>query len=120
MVGDSLRSWLVSVVFKANREWPKSDMKSAKRGNFLIQAGSFLDTQGKYLEALRMKKECVDVRMGLFGPNHDSVLTAKNNLAVSYDEVGRSDEAVMLKEAVVKARVEILGEENSNTLLAKN
>jgi len=119
-VGDCLRLWLMSIVFKVNEEWPRDQMKSERRGNFLIQAGSFLDTQGKFDEALLMKKECVDVRAALFGPNHNSVLTAKNNLAVSYDEVGKSDEAIIIKEAVVKARVETLGEENSNTLLAKN
>jgi len=119
-VGDRLRLWLMSVVFKVNEEWPKDQMETQRRGNFLIQAGSFLDTQGKFDEALLMKKECVDVRTALLGPNHGSVLTAKNNLAVSYDEVGRSDEAIIIKEAVVKARVETLGEENSNTLLAKN
>jgi len=119
-VGDRLRLWLMSVVFKVNAEWPEDQMKSERRGNFLIQAGSFLDTQGRFEDALKMKKECVDVRMGLYGPNHDSVLTAKNNLAVSYDEVGRSDEAIIIKEEVVKAREVNWGKENANTLLAKN
>merc|ERR1719320_682693 len=103
-VGDSLRLWLMSVVFKANNDWPKSDLKSARRAKFLIQAGTFLDTQGKYSEALKMKEECVKVRLGLFDPTSESVLTAKNNLAVSYDEVGRSAQAVTIKEEIVKAR----------------
>jgi len=119
-VGDCLRLWLVSVVFKVDKDWPKDQIKSERRGNFLFRAGTFLITQGKFEEALLMKKECVDVRTELFGPTHESVLTAKTNLAVSYDEVGRSDEAIIIQEAVVRAWVETLGEENRNTLQAKS
>lgn len=54
------------------------------------------------------------------GKEHPDTITALNNLAISYDEMGDHKRALELKEKVYNLRVEVLGEEHPHTLSALN
>jgi len=119
-VGSCLRSWLITVILKINHEWPKEQMWSNDRGNFLTLAADFLDFEGKKKEALEMWEECVRVRKGSRNDNSEVVLTAKGNLAVAYDNLGMHNQAIVLKKQLVIVREATLGPKHLSTLQIKD
>jgi hypothetical protein len=52
----------------------------------------------------------------LLGPEHPSTLTARNNLASSYQSAGRTQEAIDLLEQVLADRERLLGHQHPSTL----
>jgi hypothetical protein len=56
----------------------------------------------------------------VLGPDHPDTLQSRNNLAVDYQDAGRTDEAITLLEQVLADRERILGVDHPNTLCSRN
>ena len=54
------------------------------------------------------------------GASGDLILATQNNLAISYDALGRSEQALQLKRDVYSGRLKVNGEEHNQTLIAAN
>ena len=54
------------------------------------------------------------------GPDYFDTLTARNNLAGAYEDVGRFGEAIELYERVLADRVRVLGPDHPDTLTTRN
>ncbi|HXZ71784.1 MAG TPA: tetratricopeptide repeat protein, partial [Streptosporangiaceae bacterium] len=54
------------------------------------------------------------------GPEHPDTLASWNNLAIAYQEVGRTAEAIRLHERALAGRVRALGAEHPDTLASRN
>jgi tetratricopeptide (TPR) repeat protein len=56
----------------------------------------------------------------VLGPDHPDTLASWNNLAISYQEVGRRAEAIRLHERALTGRVRALGPQHPDTLTSRN
>ena len=56
----------------------------------------------------------------VLGPDHFDALTARNNLAGAYEDVGRFGEAIELCERVLFERERLLGPDHPDTLITRN
>ena len=56
----------------------------------------------------------------VLGPDHFDTLTARNNLAGAYEDVGRFGEAIELFERVLADQERVLGPDHPDTLTARN
>ena len=79
-------------------------------GNGLYESGHYEDALSVQEAELAMKR-----RLGL---PEGSILAAQNNLAISYDALGRLEEGLRMKRDVYSGRLKLNGIENKNTLLA--
>jgi len=119
-VGACLRSWVVGKLLKIHQDWPRENMKSKDRGNFLILAGRFLDFQGEYSSAVKMYKECIKLRRESKDDKSDAVLIAMNNLAVAYDNLGKHDMAMVIRKELVLVKEAVCGPNHPSTLELKD
>ena len=71
-------------------------------------------------EAIPLLEKVRDYRQAALGLEQHSTLTALNNLAICYAQVGREEEALKLKEQVLTLRRKVLGPEHADTLQAMN
>ena len=62
----------------------------------------------------------VDALEVLLGPDHPDALASRNNLAGTYESVGRLIEAIALFERVLADSIRVLGEDHPNTLASRN
>ena len=62
----------------------------------------------------------VDALEVLLGPDHPDALASRNNLAGTYESVGRLIEAIALFERVLADSIRVLGEDHPNTLASHN
>ena len=69
-----------------------------------------------YKEALKWAKRTADYCIREYGAEHPDTLTALNNLAVVYSQLGRYDKALKLSIKLYTIRCRILGEEHHETL----
>ena len=65
-------------------------------------------------------KDCDYSQERVLGPDHFDTLTARNNLAGAYEDVGRFGEAIELYERVLADQERILGPDHPDTLTARN
>ena len=65
-------------------------------------------------------KDCDYSQERVLGPDHFDTLTARNNLAGAYDDIGRFGEAIELFERVLADRVRVLGPDHPDTLTTRN
>ena len=65
-------------------------------------------------------KDCDYSQERVLGPDHFDTLTARNNLAGAYKDVGRFGEAIELFERVLADRVRVLGPDHPDTLTTRN
>ena len=56
----------------------------------------------------------------VLGPDHPDTLAARNNLAVAYQDAGRTAEAITLHEQTLAARERVLGPDHPDTLTSRN
>jgi len=56
----------------------------------------------------------------VLGPYHPDTLTARNDLAVGYEDAGRAAEAIPLHEQTLAALERLLGPDHPSTLTARN
>ena len=62
----------------------------------------------------------VDALEVLLGPDHPDALASRDNLAGTYESVGRLSEAIALFERVLADSIRVLGEDHPNTLASRN
>ncbi|MEV4561472.1 tetratricopeptide repeat protein [Kitasatospora sp. NPDC049285] len=86
----------------------------------LYTAGSSLNDAGLYTTAIAHWHHMVTHAERLLGDHHPDTLTARNNLATSYWQAGRTEEAIAIEEQVVADREHILGDQHPHTLNARN
>jgi len=65
-------------------------------------------------------KDCDYSQERVLGPDHFDTLTARNNLAGAYEDVGRFGEAIELYKRVLADQERILGFDHPDTLTARN
>jgi len=119
-VGESLRHWLFSVVFKVDEEWPKEELKTEKRANFLERVGQFFfKFNNKLKDVMRMLEESIEVYQEINENNTLLITKIKNRLACVYQNLGKLDEAIALLEEVVKVSETTLGTDDEWSLRLK-
>ena len=69
-------------------------------------------------EAVLADRQWAD-RQRLLGAEHPDTLTARANLATSYQAAGRTDQAITLLEAVLADTERLLGAEHPDTLTVR-
>ena len=65
-------------------------------------------------------KDCDYSQERVLGSDHPDTLTARNNLAGAYEDVGRFGEAIELYKRVLDDRVRVLGSDHPDTLTTRN
>lgn len=119
-VSACFRCWLVNLVLKIDQEEPSEEMESQDKGNFLVLAARFLESEGKNEEALYMWRECLRVRQrGSKNDKSEAVLIAQSNLANAYHNLGMHNMAADLRKEIVMVLEATLGMKDSSTLKAK-
>ena len=81
--------------------------------------GAGLSDAKHHEEALTVK-EAELAMMRRHGASEDSILRTQGNLAITYEELGRSEDALRLKRDVYSGQLKLNGEEHEETLRAAN
>jgi CHAT domain-containing protein/tetratricopeptide (TPR) repeat protein len=76
--------------------------------------------EGKYRDATRLARRCVDIYRGVLGESHREYATSLSNLAVMLSEQGDLTAARPLDEKVLALRRELLGERHPEYALSLN
>jgi hypothetical protein len=97
-----------------------SQSKASTEGDRLLDAGIKAYQQGQVAEASRLWENARAVYNRDLGEDHPNTLTAMNNLAVTYSDLGQDDKALVLKERTLKLRRARLGEDHPDTLASMN
>ena len=71
-------------------------------------------------QAIMLGERLVADQERVLGPDHPDTLTARNNLAVAYQDAGRLDEAAVLHEQALAARGRIQGADHPDTLQSRD
>ena len=87
------------------------------RMNAMTQLGNGLYTAELYEDALPVQEAQVSMLRRL-GASKDAIFIAQNNLAGTYDKLGRRELANPLRQEVYAGWLELLGEEDEATLIA--
>ena len=85
----------------------------------LCQAFSYASDLGLHYEALTLGV-AVAALEGTRAPDHPNILTARNNLAIAYQEAGRVDEAITLFEQVLTDSTPFDSTDHPNTVITRN
>jgi tetratricopeptide (TPR) repeat protein len=84
-------------------------------------AAAFLGELGDSpAQAIVIGERLVADQERVLGPDHPDTLTARNNLAADYQQVGRTDEAITLQEQNLADFERILGPDHPDTLTTRN
>ena len=81
----------------------------------MMQLGNGLLGIGQYDDALSVK-ETELAMMRRLGESAENILTTQGNLAVTYHELGRSEQALRLKRDVYSGTLKLYGKEHKDTL----
>ena len=71
-------------------------------------------------DSIEFYEQMLAEREWVLGPDHPYTLTARNNLAGAYEDVGRFGEAIELCERVLFERERLLGPDHPDTLITRN
>ncbi|WP_067694065.1 FxSxx-COOH system tetratricopeptide repeat protein [Nocardia jejuensis] len=88
--------------------------------NILVVAVQLLSGQGATARAIEYAERALASCERIFGPEQPRTLTARNDLAHTYQAAGRLDEATILLEQNLADRERILGVEHPHTLTSRN
>jgi tetratricopeptide (TPR) repeat protein len=84
-------------------------------------AAAFLGELGDSpAQAIVIGERLVADQERVLGPDHPDTLTARNNLAADYQQVGRTDEAITLHEQNLADRERVLGPDHPDTLASRH
>ena len=86
----------------------------------LLRVAYFLYADGKYFDGEHLARKAVEIYIALFGHEDYRTLTGMNNLASTYDALGRMKEAAALHETVLEAGQRTWGGEHPDTLMSMN
>ncbi len=80
---------------------------------------SFSRSRGAFAQAIDVGTLALDLATIHLGPEHPDTLTARANLAASFQSARRTSEAIAMKEEVLADRENLLGPEHPDTLTAR-
>ena len=84
-------------------------------------AVSFLNGLGdSAAQAIAIAETLLTDQERLLGPDHPDTLASRNNLALAYQETGRTAEAIALHEQTLATRERLLGPDHPDTLTSRN
>ncbi|MFD9115360.1 FxSxx-COOH system tetratricopeptide repeat protein [Streptomyces bottropensis] len=86
----------------------------------IYQVSNSLTKAGLYHQAIEYDEAAVRNSSHMHGHDHSATLTARHNLAVSYDDAGRVQDALDLRERVLADFERLLREDHPDTLTARN
>jgi tetratricopeptide (TPR) repeat protein len=86
----------------------------------LSQAGVFLHGQGQPGRAAGYLQRALAGYVRVLGADHTDTLTARNNLAATYESAGDLGRAIPLYEQTLADRLRVLGADHPQTLTARN
>ena len=89
------------------------------RGSAMTALGTGLAAAARHEDALSVQEAALSMRRR-HGAPEESMLSAQNNLAISYDALGRFERALQMKREVYSGRLKLNGEEHEMTLRAAN
>jgi hypothetical protein len=72
------------------------------------------------MEALKMNEECLEIRKRVLGLEHPDTLRSMNNLAATYNGLGRWMEALKMNEECLEIQKTVLGLKHPETLWSTN
>ena len=85
----------------------------------MTELGNGLSVANQHEDALSVKKAELSMLQRLDAPE-ENILVVQNNLANTYESLGRVEEAVRVRRDVYSGRLKILGDEHSQTLSTAN
>ncbi|MBM9509038.1 tetratricopeptide repeat protein [Actinacidiphila acididurans] len=86
----------------------------------LYAVSSSLTAVGLYGQAVEYDERMVRQSERIHGPEHLDTVSARNDLAVSYSDAGRTHEALALRERVLADRERLLPPDDPSVLTARN
>ena len=89
------------------------------RGSAMTALGTGLAAAARHEDALSVQEAALSMRRR-HGAPEESMLSAQNNLAISYDALGRFERALQMKREVYSGRLKLNGEEHEMTFRAAN
>ena len=93
-------------------------LQSPMAVDVLLRVGKYLRDDGKIKESERVFLEALRLCRASWGEEHINTLAAKNHLALTYEDLGRTAQAAQLYEEVYSTRRNTLGPEHPDTLAA--
>ena len=75
---------------------------------------------GDYEKALPLYQRALEIREKVLGPQHPSVATTLNNLALLYESMGDYEKALPLYQRALEIRENVLGPQHPNTAIIRN
>ena len=67
---------------------------------------------GKYVEAIQLEEEAIEIRKQVLGTEHPDYATSLNNLAQYYSNLGNYEKAIQLGKQALEIRKQVLGTEH--------
>jgi len=75
----------------------------------LVQAGNYLNSQGRYAEALPLQQRALRIGEAALGPDHPDVAAGLSYVGWALSELGRHAEALSLQQRALRVREAALG-----------
>ncbi|MGV9856629.1 tetratricopeptide repeat protein, partial [Streptomyces sp. NPDC003442] len=97
---------------------PSTD--TAETDFILYSASQFLHGQGQLLQATQYAHRSATTSARLYGEDHPSTLSSRNNLAGTYESAADLDRAIPLYERTLTDSVRVLGQYHPDTLASRN
>jgi tetratricopeptide (TPR) repeat protein len=92
----------------------------ATKGALLNALGQTYVGLGLHDKAIETLGKAHSVREAMLGPDHPDTLESRNDLAVAYDDAGRTSEAIRLNEETLALRERKLGPDHPHVLTSRN
>ncbi|MFF3504192.1 FxSxx-COOH system tetratricopeptide repeat protein [Streptomyces sp. NPDC003247] len=86
----------------------------------LTQTAIYLESQGQIPQAITYGERSAATAIRLYGPDHPSTLTSRNNLASFYESAGDHRRAIPLYVEILSDRTRVLGAHHPQTLTSRN
>jgi tetratricopeptide (TPR) repeat protein len=96
------------------------DENSKEAGNIWTARSAIHDALGEYDAALESGEKALNIYIKVYGPEHQEVATAYNNIAASLKILGRLDEALIANEQASSIYTNVLGEDHPHTINARS
>ncbi|TVY65025.1 Protein SERAC1 [Fusarium oxysporum f. sp. cubense] len=90
------------------------------RASVLHRVASFFGFQGRSTEAETLQSEAVDIRLEVYGEEHEQTLYSMTDLATSLAEQGQWDKSERMLENIIESLKRLHGDEHHQTIGAMN
>jgi tetratricopeptide (TPR) repeat protein len=105
------------------REWVDATLSSRVKSTTDMSVEAIHEKQayantifrlGQYEKSLELQRQCLDMKIQLFGERHIEVTASYNNIGCICDFLGRSEEALEIHKKSLEIEIESLGERDVN------